>query len=408
MSPSRAGGSATGHVPLQGDLHSAASAARARQYWWVNAAAVGSSTLALAAAYVAGARSVSIAQDLVVMGLALGVLLVSAPWLHRAEGRVAGFSVLASTVVFSLGAVWVTPFLSPLAVLALLVPLMVTIPLLDRRLLLITTVTVVVSSGVAAGVAEHRRVALPEVDSIGPVVSVVIFSPIIVAVVAWVVLDTYRRLESQAAALRVANERVVRAADAARRTLERDLHDGAQQRLVGLSLRLGQIRRLTETSDCHVVQAALDEAVQQNLEAVRELRELARGIYPAVLTERGLVAALRAAALQAPVSCVVLDAGVPRYPEAVEAAVYFTVMEALTNATKHAAAQEVRVELRDEAGPAFVVADDGRGFDPAAVGAEGGLAGLEARVEALGGVLRVESAPGRGTRVEGVVPAVAV
>ncbi|MCL8026776.1 sensor histidine kinase [Nocardioides bruguierae] len=379
--------------------------ARARQYWWVNAFALTSATVALAVAYLAGARFVTIAQDLLVMSLALLVLLGSAPWVQRHGGRAAGASVLASTLLFSLGAVWVTPFLAPLAVLALLVPLMVTMPLLDRRLLVVTTAVVLAGVAVVSGLGEWRRAASPVPSSVGPVVSLVVFTPMVVGVIAWVVLDTYRRLEAQSAELRASREQVVRAADAARRTLERDLHDGAQQRLVGLSLRLGGMRTLVEAGDCDAVLRSLDEAVEENIAAVRELRELARGIYPAVLTERGLVPALRAAALQVPVPCGVDGGDVPRYPENVEAAVYFCVLEALQNATKHARATEVRIEVWDEAGPAFRVRDDGVGFHvDEATRSGGGLAGMEARIVAIGGRWGVASAPGEGTSIGGVVP----
>ena len=201
--------------------------------------------------------------------------------------------------------------------------------------------------------------------------------------------------------LAASRARLVEAADAERRRLERDLHDGAQQRFVALSLtlRLAQARL---TSDPKGAAALLAEAGQQLQQGLDELRELARGLRPAVLSDRGLRPALQALAARAPFP-VELEAPDERFPSTFEVAVYFLVSEALTNAAKYAAAGVVRVTVTRR-GDRLVaqVADDGSGgADPAA---GSGLRGLRDRVEALGGRLAISSPPGRGTVVRAELP----
>jgi signal transduction histidine kinase len=189
---------------------------------------------------------------------------------------------------------------------------------------------------------------------------------------------------------------------AERRRLERDLHDGAQQRLVALSLQLGLVRsRLAE--DPERARELLDAARDEARAALEDLRELARGIHPAILTDRGLGAALEALADRAPLPVAVRDVPDERLPPAVEAAAYFVVAESLTNVAKYAraGAAEVRVDRRN--GHAIVeVRDDGvGGADP---GAGTGLRGLAERLAALDGRLEVSSPPGGGTVVRAEVP----
>jgi signal transduction histidine kinase len=196
--------------------------------------------------------------------------------------------------------------------------------------------------------------------------------------------------------------RLVEAADAARRQLERDLHDGAQQRLVLASLTL---RRAAREARGTPAEPLVAEAFDQLQEGLAELRELARGLHPAVLTEHGLAPALEGLAARAPVA-VELHVTRERVQPVVESAVYFTVAEALTNVAKHAAATRatVEVELRDGSLVAEI-ADDGVGG--AHNGAGTGLRGLADRLEAVGGTLRVESPDGGGTVVRAHVPLVA-
>jgi signal transduction histidine kinase len=202
--------------------------------------------------------------------------------------------------------------------------------------------------------------------------------------------------------LRAASARLVAAGDAARRRIERDLHDGAQQRLVSLSVTLNLARKQAEP-DTRIA-TLLDSAMAELTAGLAELRELARGIHPAVLTERGLEPALESLAARSPVPVVVDLVIEERLPGAVEAAAYFVVMEALTNVAKYASAESAEVVVREGAREVVVeVRDDGvGGADPRA---GSGLAGLADRVAALGGRLGVESPPGGGTVVRAVLPA---
>jgi signal transduction histidine kinase len=182
--------------------------------------------------------------------------------------------------------------------------------------------------------------------------------------------------------------------------LERNLHDGAQQRLVSLSLLLRLAgRRVANDPE---TSAQLARAGEELAQALQELRELARGIHPAVLTERGLAPALQALAARAPLP-VELELPGERLPPPVEAAAYYLVSEALTNVAKHAHATLVRVEVaRLERRARIEVVDDGVGGADAGGGS--GLRGLADRVEALGGRLVIDSPPGRGTALVAEIP----
>jgi signal transduction histidine kinase len=202
--------------------------------------------------------------------------------------------------------------------------------------------------------------------------------------------------------LAASRARLVQAADEARRRIERDLHDGAQQRLVAAALELTLLeRRLARDPDGARARLA---RVREQLECgLAELRDLARGIHPAVLTERGLEAALDALVQRAAMT-VELRAAVPeRLDAAIEAAAYFLVSEALTNVAKYAHADTVRVEVAST-GDALVVAisDDGVGGADPERGS--GLRGLVDRVSAIGGRLELSSPPGEGTRVRAHLP----
>ena len=201
--------------------------------------------------------------------------------------------------------------------------------------------------------------------------------------------------------LAASRARIVEAGDAERRRLERNLHDGAQQRLVALSLNLRLAARSCD--DDPESQAAFERAGEELAQALEELRELARGIHPAVLSDRGLEPAIEALAGRTPLP-VEIDVGLDeRLPEPVEAAAYYVVAESVTNAAKHAHAAEVRVRVACDNGHARIeVTDDGRGG--AATGSGSGLRGLADRVEALGGRLRVNSPVGQGTTVTADIP----
>jgi signal transduction histidine kinase len=207
--------------------------------------------------------------------------------------------------------------------------------------------------------------------------------------------------QQQGEQLQAAARRIVTAEDAARRRIERDLHDGAQQRLVTLGLELGV---LAERATADPALAASVRAVrEQLLDATSELRELARGLHPMVLTEQGLATALEALADRSPVPVklsVVLD---DRLPREIEATTYFLVSEALTNATRHSDARLVRVCVsKGDGGLHVAVTDDGRGGAARRDG--GGLQGMADRLAALGAQLHLDSPPGNGTRITTVLP----
>ncbi|MDX6540764.1 MAG: hypothetical protein QOI71_2374 [Gaiellales bacterium] len=202
--------------------------------------------------------------------------------------------------------------------------------------------------------------------------------------------------------VRASRARIVAAQDAERRRVERDIHDGAQQRLVALALTL-QVARRTHGGGGEVdLGALLDTASAELGAAVEELRELARGVYPAVLREVGLAEALRALARRTPLP-VEVAADIPRIDGGVEAAAYFLASEAVTNAVRHAGASALTITAAVANGILRVsVADDGAGGADASRGS--GLAGLADRLAALGGSMRVESASGAGTTVTGSLP----
>ena len=204
--------------------------------------------------------------------------------------------------------------------------------------------------------------------------------------------------------LRSSRARVAHVADTERRRIERDLHDGCQQRLIALRVKLSLAEEIVgeeNRSVSDLIQEISDDAKV----ALEDLHALVHGIYPALLTDRGLPDALKAMARVAPVRARVLADDVRRFPPDVEAAVYFTCAEALQNTAKHGGAgASARIVLRREAGGlAFEVRDDGQGFDVSRRTGSG-LAGMEDRLGAVGGRLRIVSAPECGTTVQGWVP----
>jgi signal transduction histidine kinase len=211
-------------------------------------------------------------------------------------------------------------------------------------------------------------------------------------------------LEMQAAELTASRQRIVVAQDAERRRLERNIHDGAQQHLVALAVKL-RLARTVATRDPRKAKGMLVELDGQLGEALDTLIDLARGIYPPLLEEQGLAPALAAQYLRGPLKVVMEGGGTRRYPIQVEAAAYFCILEALQNATKYANASRVRISLDerdDELG--FTVNDDGMGFEPDDGSGGTGIQGMADRVAALGGAIRLDSAPGRGTTVAGHIP----
>jgi signal transduction histidine kinase len=203
--------------------------------------------------------------------------------------------------------------------------------------------------------------------------------------------------------LRASRHRLVTAQDEARRRLERDIHDGAQQHLVALAIKL----RLAETTapDFPDVQKALAELREDATVALENLRDLARGIYPPLLADLGLTAALGAQARMSPIPVSIDADGIGRFPQETEAAVYFCCLEALQNIAKYARASQARIALATHDNSlCFSITDDGAGYDTRRTPMGSGLRNMADRLAALGGQLQLRSAPGQGTTLTATLP----
>jgi signal transduction histidine kinase len=207
------------------------------------------------------------------------------------------------------------------------------------------------------------------------------------------------------AELRASRQRLVRAQDEERRKLERNLHDGAQQQLVALAVKLRLVEGVVGKDD-ERVRGMLSDLQSDASDALENLRDLARGIYPPLLADRGLAAAIEAQARKSTVPIEIETDGIGRYPQELEAAVYFSCLEALQNVAKYAGAERAMVRLYDLNDVLFFeVTDDGAGFDASEHRMGTGLQGITDRLAALGGSLDVRSSAGGGTTVSGKIPA---
>lgn len=217
------------------------------------------------------------------------------------------------------------------------------------------------------------------------------------AVLAW----RRDRIEREGRAER---RRLIDVAEAERRRIERDIHDGAQQQLVAISVKLGLARTFVSRDPARA-ETLLAELQGDAQDALDSLREMTRGTYPPVLADEGLAAAIRSKGRKAPVFVEVAADGVGRFPREIEAAVYFCCLEAIQNAAKYAGAGSVSVSLRCVGGElSFTVTDGGGGFDMDTAKRGVGLRSMTERIETLGGTLEIRSAPGAGTTVVGRVP----
>ena len=258
---------------------------------------------------------------------------------------------------------------------------------------------------------QHADRAVTAVTARGEEIAALIHDPALldepalvesVRATAALVLENERlaaEVRSQLAEVRASRGRVVAAADAERRRIERNLHDGAQQRLVTLSVALSLQAARSDAAAADALSRAQDEVEQ----AIAELRDLARGIHPTLLRDEGLQAAVEALARRAPLPVAVRGTLDERLPDSVELAAYFVVSEGLTNVVKHASATEASVLL--ERGPgALRISVTDNGIGGARMAPESGLAGLRDRLEAVDGTLQIESDPARGTTVCAVLP----
>jgi signal transduction histidine kinase len=217
---------------------------------------------------------------------------------------------------------------------------------------------------------------------------------------AGLVLRNVRLVED----LRASRQRLVAAQDEERRRLERNIHDGAQQQLVALAVKARLAGQFASRDPAKAAEL-LGQIEAETQTALEDLRDLARGIYPPLLADRGLVAAIEAQSRKSHLGVQVDAEDLGRFTADVEATVYFCTLEALQNVAKYAAADRTVIRLgRANGSLSFEVQDDGRGFDPVAVGSGSGLQGMADRLAAVGGSLEVRSAPGQGTTVAGQVP----
>ena len=217
---------------------------------------------------------------------------------------------------------------------------------------------------------------------------------------AGLVLRNVRLIEE----LRASRRRLVAAQDEERRRLERNIHDGAQQQLVALSVKLRLADGMVERDPARTHEL-LGQLQAETTEALEDLRDLARGIYPPLLADKGLSAAIEAQARKSRLDVELISNGVGRFDQDVEAAVYFCCLEALQNVAKYSGTNRASVAFEQQDGRlSFRVSDDGRGFDPLYVAAGLGLQGMTDRIEAIGGTFAVSSAPGEGTTVTGTIP----
>jgi signal transduction histidine kinase len=211
-------------------------------------------------------------------------------------------------------------------------------------------------------------------------------------------------LEARIDELRALHKRLVSAQDDERRRLERNIHDGAQQQLVALSVKLRLVQSLVAKHPDETGRI-LEQLQTETTETLEDLRDLARGIYPPLLADKGLVAALESQTRRSVVAVQLNPDGTGRYPQEVEAAVYFSVLEALQNVTKYAHASRAEVRLLQSDGAlVFEVDDDGVGFDTSSMGYGTGLQGISDRLAALDGRIEIRSSPGGGTVVTGTIP----
>ncbi|QKE83574.1 histidine kinase [Arthrobacter sp. NEB 688] len=377
--------------------------ARVRAYLVLNLGAIWLSVVFLTVLDRAIGSSVSLRQNiaaLVLAGVAYGVALGLARG-GRLRGAAATAIVATWFVAFSLA--WATPFTTPVALLVLHVPSLILTDALGIRLRTALLTATIGLTGALVALGEWRRPAWQADHPDLPMTPALVgfFTVVVAAVLVLGIRDAVLRLARSRDELEDSRARLAGASIEARREIERDLHDGAQQRLTTLAVDLGRLGRVVDR-DPEQARVLVDGLQEQLAEAIRELRDLAHGIYPPLLAERGLAGALPAAARRTTLPCAVevaLLGGRPA-PE-VEAAVYFCCLEAMQNADRHSGGSLITVSVEDEQGLHFSVSDDGVGFDTAARADASGLTGMRDRIQSAGGVLDVVSVPGVGTSVVG-------
>lgn len=350
--------------------------------------------------------------------LLVAALALADRWL--AAGRLQGPLALltAANWLVAITVASVLPFMWPVMVVTVIMPVILVTPYLDSRRLVavIAGAGATVAATASIGLANDDGGAVPDLVDwaefllvIGGLGAMVVPCGLIVWHANRVQLDELRQAVAVNEELRRARDelvasrrRVVEAADSERHRIERDLHDGAQQRLVALAVGLRLLQgRTTDRPD---LDGTVSDLAVEAQRAIDELRELANGIHSPVLRSQGLPGALRAAARRSPLPVELAIDDVDRPEPSVETALYFTALEALTNAAKHAPEASVGLSLLAEgSGLRLLVEDDGPGFDPVDGHRSNGLDNMADRMAAVGGRLTIDSAPGRGTRVVATV-----
>ncbi|MCB0968478.1 MAG: hypothetical protein KDB37_16725 [Ilumatobacter sp.] len=356
-----------------------------------------------------------------VVGISVMIAAATIPLRHR--------NVLAAVLVFAIAnwmvaiaAAAVATFAWPLMMLTALLPSIVAASFVtaDRLWWFVVPSFFVSLAVVAAGVLQDVTGLSDEVPEWLQTGILIVTTPGFGAVLVFVALQHHfsltraldeeravrQDLAAQTDELIRSRQRVVAATDRERRRIERDLHDGAQSRLVGVNLQLAKARALVR-NDPDAADEQLALVRQEVHRAHGELRDLAHGLYPSVLTQHGLAAAIEAAADRSPTPVRLDLRPIGRLPADREAAVYFCLLEALHNANKYAQASRVEIRLRhDDGAVVFEVVDDGIGFDADAAREAGGqgLTNLVDRLGAVSGSLEIEAAPGVGTTIRGAVP----
>lgn len=373
----------------------------------VNAFGLGGSVVALTILAVTRVHDANLYRD--IGALAAGFLVVASGLIGLRRGviQIGTLSVVGANWLVAAALTWLNPFTLPIALLAVIAPVVLVFDVLRPRTLAAVIVATVAGTGALAGVGEVLRLK-PDALQPGSSLTVPIVA-VFVAVVALVIVagldEQVRRLRRHTADLDASRRRLAVAGDEARQAIERDLHDGAQQRLARLSVEMGRVTRLGEREPAAAV-AQLPQLHAELVDGIRELRDLAHGIYPALLTDRGLGASLPAAARRTTRPCVVDVAAEERYSPEVETALYFCAVEAIQNADTHSGASRIEVRVRARGGRLeFTVHDDGRGFDvPAAAALGRGVTGMADRLRAGGGECTITSTLGSGTTMAGWLP----
>jgi signal transduction histidine kinase len=382
---------------------------RLRQYIRANLLVTSSASVGVFLAY---ATVIHSGWILLESGIVAAVSLSLAQALFELKRRRTGRAVVIFVVAnwsSSIITTAITPFVLPMITVTVLLPVVVLVPYLARRSLVAVMGGATSVAFLATLLARHSFVrGVQEVAPHWLIDAIMLaYVPTVVGLVGYCAWQNHLRIATQSTDLRASRARLVGATDSVRRQIERDLHDGAQQQLVAVAIRLGLLQRLA-TSNPETASSLASELSAELQTTITDLRNLAHGVYPALLHERGLGEALMAAALRASIPVRVEVRSDYRYPPDVEAAVYFTCLEAMQNCAKHAGAASMVIAISHDGGLRFSAEDNGRGFDTGTSHKGHGLTNMSDRIGAVGGRLTVTSEPGRGTTIAGFLPGFAL